>query len=818
MLKEPRLRRALRIAAAALLLSTVFQALKHALFPAITIWESHIFTVLLFTLVAFAFSFAMLGREQRQREAIKAREHFLESVMQNLPGILCIFGTNGKFLRWNANLEVKLGYSTAELAQINALDTVLEEDRERVQQIMQSSLTSGAADGEVTLLHRDGKKIPCYITGTRIILDDQPCILGIAVDMTAQRKAQDQLRLQAAALRAAGNSIVIADRDGTIEWVNPAFTRMTGYAMEEAVSQNPRLLKSGRHGNTFYANLWSTISAGKVWHGEITNRRKDGTLYDEEMTITPVASNQGVISHYIAIKQDISARKQAETALQQAEEKYRRIFDEAIIGIFQSTPEGRFLMVNPALAKMLHCDSPAYVLEEVKDIAPLYGDPARRQEMRKQLEATGAVQNMEHQFRRIDGAELWVSLNLRCVYGKDGKPSYYEGTAEDITERKLLERQLQQAQKMEAIGRLAGGVAHDFNNMLGVINGYCEILKTRSDFDPTTLQQIEEIYSAGKKATSLTQQLLAFSRKQIIQPRITDLNEIVTNLSKMLRRLIGDDIELTMRLSSRLTQVKVDQGQIEQVLMNLAVNARDAMPGGGKLAIETDVCDLDGSYAMQHKPVRPGRYVRLTVADTGCGMDQETMSHLFEPFFTTKELGRGTGLGLSIVYGIVKQSDGYVWAYSEPGHGTSFKIYLPLQVGEAGHATEAKTSERLRGSENILLVEDDPSLRQMMAGFLKGLGYSVVEAENGESALAAANGSADAAEVLITDITMPKMSGRDLADRLVTRLPNLRVLYISGYTHDGVVQTRALSASEAFLQKPFALSELSKTLRELIAK
>lgn len=818
MTKTRTLWRALCIAAVALLLSTIFQILKHALFPAISIWQSHILTVLLFTLLAFGFALALLSREQRQRETMRAREHFLESVMQNLPGILCIFGTNGKFLRWNANLEVKLGYSTAELAKINALDTVLEEDRERVGQIMQSSLTQGAADGEVTLLHRDGRKIPCYITGTRIILDNQPCILGIAVDMTAQRKAQDQLRLQAAALRAAGNSIVIADRDGTIEWVNPAFTRMTGYAIDEAVGQNPRILKSGRHGNAFYSNLWSTIAAGKVWRGEVTNRRKDGTSYDEEMTITPVASNQGVIAHYIAIKQDISARKQAEAALQQAEEKYRRIFDEAIIGIFRSTPAGRFLMVNPAMAKMMDYDSPERAITEIADIGRFYVDPGGRRKMVRTLEEKGAVQNVELQFCREAGPEVWLSLNLRCVYGDDGKSSYYEGTAEDITERKLLERQLQQAQKMEAIGRLAGGVAHDFNNMLGVINGYCEILKSRSNFDPTTLQHIEEISSAGRKAASLTQQLLAFSRKQIVQARILDLNEVVANLAKMLRRLIGDDIELAMRLSSRSAQVKVDQGQIEQVLMNLAVNARDAMPGGGKLTIETDLCDLDDSYAIRHKPVRPGRYVRLTVADTGCGMDQETMSHLFEPFFTTKELGRGTGLGLSIVYGIVKQSDGYIWAYSETGQGTSFKIYLPLQVAEAERAAEIKPTERLRGSENILLVEDDPSLRQMMAGFLKGLGYSVLEAENGELALTLVNGSPDAAEVLITDITMPKMSGRELADRLVTRLPKLRVLYISGYTHDGVVQNRALSAGEAFLQKPFALSELSKILQELIRK
>lgn len=301
--KEPRIRRALRTAAVALVLSTAYQLTKHIVFPHITLRQSDIVIVVLFSIVMFILTFTALGREQRYQDAAKSRENFLESVIQNLPGILCIFAANGEFLRWNANLELKLGYSTAELSQLRALDTVAEEDRERVQQTMQATLTAGAADAEASLLHRQGGKIPCYLTGTRILVDGQPCILAIAVDLSAQRRAQDQLRLQATALRAAANGIVITGHDGTIEWVNPAFTRMTGYSIDEAIGQNPRLVKSGRHGKSFYENLWSTISSGKVWRGELTNRRKDGTLYSEEMTITPVASNQGVITHYIAIKQ-----------------------------------------------------------------------------------------------------------------------------------------------------------------------------------------------------------------------------------------------------------------------------------------------------------------------------------------------------------------------------------------------------------------------------------------------------------------------------------------------------------------------------------
>jgi two-component system cell cycle sensor histidine kinase/response regulator CckA len=643
-------------------------------------------------------------------------------------------------------------------------------------------------------------------------------IFSLTAAGLARKTRLDQVRIQAAALGAAANGMVITGRNGTIEWVNPAFTRMTGFSLEDVVGKNPRVLKSGKHNKDFYDDLWSTISSGRVWQGEMTNCRKDGTLYIEEMTITPVASDGGAITHYIAVKQDISRRKRTEEALRLAEEQYRGIFDDAIIGIFRSTPDGRFLMMNPAMAKMLRGDSPAQSIEEIWDISLLYDDPSERRELRRKLETDGTLRNFEREFHRRDGSEVWLSLNLRCIYGTDHHPEYYEGTAEDITERKLLDRQLRQAQKMEVVGRLAGGVAHDFNNMLGVIIGYCELLRLRPKPAKTTGREIEQIHLAAKRATSLTQQLLAFSRKQITQPCILDLNEVLSKLSSMLQRLIGEDIELTLRLSRHDVRVNADASQIDQIIMNLAVNARDAMPGGGQLMIETDTCELDAGYSMKHRPVRSGRYVRLTITDTGSGMDRETMSHLFEPFFTTKELGRGTGLGLSIVYGIVKHSDGYIWVYSEPGQGTSFKIYLPLPCAAVAPAVLPAPVESVNGSEHVLVVEDDPGFRSMVVGFLKGLGYTVLEAENGERALAMVAAQHTPVQVLLTDIVMPKMSGRELADRLTSSLPTVKVLYTSGYTHDGVVQSRALREGEAFLQKPFALSELSRKLREIIGE
>jgi len=806
---------AVRIAGLTFLLATIVQFVKQIAFPRASIWESHIVTILLLTIGMFALSLHVIAREAQLRRTIRARDDFSRTVIENLPAILCIFDRNGKFLRWNSQLETKLGYSKGQLLTMTVLDTVDEPDREGARQGIELASGSAPVNLEACLLHSDGRKSHFHLTGQNITFNGKPCILGIAVDISSQRRAQEQLRLQAAALKAAANGIVITDREGNVQWVNPAFTAMTGFEMDEIIGKNPRVLKSGKQDKEFYRDLWTTISSGSVWRGEIANRRKNGTIYSEEMTITPVASATGVITNYIGIKNDVSRRKRAEESFARAEQKYRNIFEHAIIGIFQSTPDGKFLMMNPAMARMLGCESPAQALQEIRDISLLYTDPELRQELQSKLQTDGAIQNLDQEFRRRNGTELWLSLNLRCIYNADGTAAYYEGTADDITERKLLERQLQQAQKMEAVARLAGGVAHDFNNMLGVINGYCELLQQRNDLHKTVLHQIDQIQLAGKKAASLTQQLLAFSRKQICQPRIIEVNQALTKLAGMLRRLIGEDIELVLHPSKDDAYIRVDPTQLDQVIMNLAVNSRDAMPQGGKLFIECEVCDLDVPYSMKHRPVKPGRYLRLTITDTGSGMDREAMSHLFEPFFTTKELGRGTGLGLSIVYGIVKQSEGYIWAYSEPGQGTSFKIYLPLKEAAIQEVPSAAIVEHANGSEHVLVVEDDHALRSMEVDFLRQLGYSVLQAENGEEALRLASDPASPIEILMTDIVLPKLSGRELADELLASSPHLKVLYMSGYTHDALVHTRELRKGEAFLQKPFSLSELSAKLREI---
>jgi PAS domain S-box-containing protein len=391
------------------------------------------------------------------------------------------------------------------------------------------------------------------------------------------------------------------------------------------------------------------------------------------------------------------------------------------------------------------------------------------------------------------------------------------GMAVDTTERGKLEEQLRQSQKMEAVGRLAGGIAHDFNNLLTIIGGYSQLLLERLQPGERAREQVQEIKKAGERAGALTRQLLAFSRRQVLAPQVLDLNAVVANLEKMLPRLIGEDVELVSRAGPELGRVKADPGQIEQIIMNLAVNARDAMPQGGRLSIETANADLDETFARAHVPTKPGRYVMLSVTDTGVGMDAKVKAHLFEPFFTTKEHGKGTGLGLATVYGIVKQSGGYIWTDSEPGEGTTFSVYLP-RVNEAVYAVQpVKSQIRVPdGSETILLVEDEQGVRSMVRGVLKSRGYTVLEASRGDEALQICKRHEGTIHLLLTDVVMPEMGGRELAKRVVNLRRDAKVLLMSGYTDDAVIRQGELKPGVGLLQKPFTPDALASKVREVL--
>lgn len=525
--------------------------------------------------------------------------------------------------------------------------------------------------------------------------------------------------------------------------------------------------------------------------------------------------------------QDLEAsaneRRRAEEALRESEERFRQMYDEAPVGYHELDREGRIIRVNRRELEML-----GYTEEE------LLGRPVWKfvveEEMTRQVilaKITGDVsfhETFERTYRRKDGTTLPALIEDRIIRSKKGRITGIRSMIEDITERRRAEEalqkseeQLRQWQRVEAIGRLAGGVAHDFNNLLMTIKGCSELLLGGLDPRDPRREEVEEIQKAAERATALTRQLLAFGRRQVLQPQVLDLNEVVANVDRMLQRLIGEDIQLLTVLDPELWPVKVDPGQIEQVIMNLAVNARDAMPGGGKLTIETANVILDEGYARRHVSVKPGPCVMLAVTDTGSGMDKETQSHLFEPFFTTKRTGEGAGLGLSTVYGIVKQSGGNIWAYSELGQGTTFKIYLP-RVEEAVKTYRPKTAPAVSpgGSETILLVEDEEAVRTIVSKILQNRGYTVLEAHHGNEALQICERHEGPIHLMVTDVVMPQVSGRELAERLTLLRPEIRVLFMSGYPDNAIVHHGVLGAGTAFLQKPFTLNALECKVRELL--
>jgi PAS domain S-box-containing protein len=508
-----------------------------------------------------------------------------------------------------------------------------------------------------------------------------------------------------------------------------------------------------------------------------------------------------------------AALRSAQQALKASEANFRSLVVNAPYGICRSNANGQLVDANPALNAMLGFTGGDELLR--RNLATdIYRDPEQRALLLECFRSGRSFDKVEAEWTRQDGSAVVVRASARPIRDTDKSVSF-ELYAEDITEQRALEQQLRQSQKMEAVGRLAGGIAHDFNNLLMVISGYCEFLQQKLGPDPSLRGCAQEIANAADRATSLTRQLLAFSRKQMLTPKVLDLNAVVSENLKMLPRLIGEDIELATLPAEGLGKVKADPGQIEQVVMNLVVNARDAMPSGGKLTIETANVTLDEAYARRHPGVAPGEYVMLAISDTGVGMDKETQSHIFEPFYTTKGQ-KGTGLGLSMVYGIVKQSGGYIWVYSELGQGTTFKVYLPrVEEAEEKPVLQPAAGPPL-GHETILVVEDEPQLRDLTRQFLEMHGYTVLVAEHGAAALEVAQQHRGVIHLLLTDIIMPVMNGRELAQRMAVLSPQTRILFMSGYTENAIWRNGMIENSANFLQKPFTLDALTRKVREVL--
>jgi PAS domain S-box-containing protein len=638
-----------------------------------------------------------ITERKRAEGEIRRLNQFLDSVIDNADIWLDVLNEKAEVVIWNKAAEEISGYSRAEVTGHGQIWQWLYPDERYRNKVVADAMAiirsgRGEQDVETTIRRKDGQT-RVISWNSRQLVDETGTPAGsiaLGRDVTERKQAEEaRVRLDTA-IQQSAESIVITDTQGTIQYVNPAFERITGYSRAEALGQNPRILKSGKQNLAFYEDLWATITAGRVWQGRMVNRKKDGSLYTEEATISPVRDEGGAIINYVAVKRDVTRELQ-------------------------------------------------------------------------------------------------------------------------------LEEQYRQAQKMEAVGRLTAGVAHDFNNILTAINGFSELVSLGLAPDDPLQDSVQKVLSSGQRAAGLVRQLMAFSRKQIVQPATLDINEVLANVDKMLGRIIGEDIELQTIPAPGLWLTSADPVQVEQIIFNLAVNARDAMPNGGKLTIETANVTLDEAYAAGHLGAQPGEYVLLAISDTGIGMSEEVKSHLFEPFFTTKELGRGTGLGLATVYGIIKQGGGDIQVYSEVGLGTTFKVYLP-RVGPATppEAPALARPDMPAGQEMVLLVEDSEGVRELARRVLRSLGYTLLETRDGQEALRLAADYPGAIHLLLTDVVLPGMSGKALAEELARSRPDLKTLFMSGYTDNAIAHHGVLEPGIAFLQKPFGPIELARKVRAVL--
>ena len=619
---------------------------------------------------------------------------------------------------------------------------------------------------------------------------------------------EELLRLRLA-VEASGEIVFMTDPRGIITYVNPEFVRVYGYEPSEAIGRTPRLLKSGAMAADEYEPFWQQLIARRVVRKEFTNRTKSGTLVHVDSSANPIFNGSELVG-FLAVQRDITARKATEAALRESEYRYRTLADAAHDSIFIVGPTGEIEYANIASIERFGVAGDGPIGKRLHDVFP----PGTADEMWRELStvfATRARHYFECRFATSNG-DLWLGTWLVPMSDGASDPRAVMGVARDITEQKRLERQFLQAQKMEAIGQLTGGIAHDFNNLLTAILGYSELLLGRTDVEPSVLADVEQIKKAGERGGRLTRQLLTFSRKQVTTPQVLDLNAVVREIHKMLRRVINEDIDLEIVAGPDLDRVKADVGQIDQLILNLAVNARDAMPRGGTLRVATANVHLDTEFARRHVGAVPGGYVSLTVQDTGCGMTRAVLAHVFEPFFTTKPAGQGTGLGLATVYGIVKQSGGYVSIASEPNRGTTVTVYLPRVDEEAAPPpVQPPRARTLAGRETILLVEDEPGLRMLMHRVLQQHGYVILNAANVTEALEIARGRQTPIDLLVTDVVMPGLSGPELAQRVVVSQPAIKLLYVSGFAD---VAAEALRHRHApLLAKPFTALTLAERVR-----
>ncbi len=640
--------------------------------------------------------------------------------------------------------------------------------------------------------------------------------VGTWTDIDDLKRAKESLARDALLLAHVRDAVIVTDLHGVVTHWNDGAMTVFGWTNEEMVGR-PLVDRFPPHLHARVRAIAADIAQGGEWSGEWEDLRKDGTHVWIDARVSLITDSTGSPLAIMGVAHDISDRKRAEGEL--------RMRDRAIQAVTQGIlitdpllPDNPIIFVSPGFERLTGYLAAEVLGQNCRFLQGADTDPAAVAQLREAITegrpCTVALINYHK-----DGTPFWNELSIAPVRDRDGNVTHFVGVQTDVTQRRALEEQYRQAQKMEAIGLLAGGVAHDFNNLLTTILGYSELLLQSVEAHDTSRELLEEIRAAGERSASLTRQLLAFSRKQVLTPEVLDLNAVVRHTEKMLRRVIGEDVGFATELHPQLASVRADPGQLEQVLLNLAVNARDAMPQGGTLTILTSNVDMTERDARSHAGLRPGAYVRLTMTDSGTGMTEDVKRHMFEPFFTTKGPGKGTGLGLAVVHGIVKQSDGHIEVDTSPGSGTTVRVYMP-RVDQPARPRDS--APRLLptplGTETLLLVEDDEAVRALIRHVLQEYGYTVLHACGGADALRVAAEHKEPIDLLVTDVVMPAMGGRELAERLQSQYSGLKVLYVSGYTDDAVMRHGIMQERVNFLQKPFSPVSLAHKVREVLSR
>jgi PAS domain S-box-containing protein len=751
--------------------------------------------------------------ERRQAEdRLRASEARFRTFVDHATDAFSLHDRQGTILDVNSQACETLGYARDELIGMTPFAYAIDLDQARHEQIT-ARLDAGEMIAFDTRHRRkDGTLFPVDVRIRPFWEDGRRFAVSLVRDISEQKRAQEALILFRSLIDNANDGIEVVDPE-TARYldVNEEACRAHGYSRDEYLALTvPEI--DPVIGARPWRETWEELQRFGIRVFDSQHRRKDGSVFPVEVNVSYIRLDRDYV---LAVVRDITERKRAQRALVESHSLLNAVVEGTADAVFIKDLQGRYLMINSAGARAL-----GKKVEEVigKSDWDLFSPDTAKAivERDRQVMATGESHIFEETATVAGGSRMFSSTKS-AKRDEHGQVTGLIGIARDVTDLKRLEEQFRQAQKMEAVGRLAGGVAHDFNNLLTVINGCSELVFNRLRADDPSRELLSQIQKSGERAANLTRQLLAFSRKQVLQPQVVSLNSLVRELLKFLKRLIGEDIEIALVPGAALGLTKIDPGQFEQAVINLAVNARDAMPQGGRLTIETRNVDLDGAYAEHHPEVKPGRYVLVSVSDSGHGMDDATKVHIFEPFFTTKGPGKGTGLGLSIVYGFVKQSEGHIEVYSEMGHGTTFKVYLPRASETAPSRKSSPTLVKLpKGTETVLLVEDEDGVRALGKAVLQSGGYKVLEARNGQEAIRVAQEHAGPIHILVTDMVMPRMSGRQLVDLLAPMRPKMGILFVSGYTDEVVLRHDLLGAGVAFLEKPFTPISLARKIREVL--